>query len=124
MFHATGKGVEPVYHTNVLMSIGEKFAVVCLDAIAEREKVETKLKDLGKEILTISKDQMAKYAGNILEIGTTQHKLLMSTTAHDAFTTEQLEKLTGFAQPLVVNIDIIETIGGGSARCTFCEIFP
>lgn len=129
IFHALGAQGEMLYHTNVGMSIGRRFSVVCLDAIPdhkERSRVEGTLEDLGKNIITITREQMAQYAGNVLEIGTTpaNRRILMSTAAHDAFTPNQLDLLTHFAPPLVVDIKVIETIGGGSARCTFCEIFP
>lgn len=124
MFHATGKDRELVYHTNVLMNIGEKFVVVCLDAIEEREIVEKELRALGKDIIPITKDQVVSYAGNVLEIGKDKRRILMSTRAHDSFSPAQLDQLTSYAEPLIVNINVIETIGGGSARCTFCEIFP
>lgn len=124
VFTATGKGNEPVYHTNVLMSIGEKFAVVCLEAIANPKAVEAKLKDLDKKIIPISIAQMGRYAGNVLEIGTDRRRILMSTAARKAFTPQQFGQLSEYASPLVVNIKVIETVGGGSARCTFCEVFP
>src|SRR5690606_8538650 len=62
---------QPIYHTNVVMSIGEKFAVVCLDAIAypaERQEVKEELERSGKEVIAIGIDQMHKFLGNLLQL--------------------------------------------------------
>lgn len=128
-FHAYGKGGKPIYHTNVVMAVGERFSVVCLEAITnarERNAVEDMLKELRREIIAISLDQLYSYCGNVLEVQPNlgRSKIIMSTTAFDAFTPEQREQLTDHGDLLPVIISTIETIGGGSARCMLTEVFP
>jgi hypothetical protein len=121
-----GRGV-PVYHTNVLMSIGERFAVVCGDSIqdaAQRSTVLGRLQDLGKEIVDISLTQMGGMCANVLEIRSAAGEPLiaMSRTAWTSFTRGQQAVLTGLARPVVAPIPTIEQVGGGSVRCMIAEI--
>lgn len=118
-----------IYHTNVMMSVGRRFAVICLDSITneiERMNVLAKLHGSNKTVITISLEQINNMCGNILEIKskTTGKSLIaMSTTAFNAFTAEQIEKLQLFGDIIHSNINTIETIGGGSVRCMLAEIF-
>lgn len=128
-FHAYGENGKPIYHTNVVMAIGEKFAVICLDAIAdakERGSVEGMLRELRREIISITLDQLYSYCGNLLELKPDRgrSKIVLSATAFDSFTPEQRENLTYYGDLLPVSIPTIETIGGGSARCMLTEVFP
>lgn len=121
------KGGE-VYHTNVVMCMGDGFAVICLDTIrdkAEREKVEASLTNTGNDIVNISLAQMNQFAGNMLQVQNTTGKtfLVMSQTAYNALTPTQTTQLSKHTEILPVQIDTIETIGGGSARCMMAEIF-
>lgn len=121
------KGGE-VYHTNVVMCMGDGFAVICLDTIrdkAEREKVAASLTSTGNEIVTISLAQMNQFAGNMLQVQNTAGKtfLVMSQTAFNALNPAQIAQLSQHTEILPVQIDTIETIGGGSARCMMAEIF-
>lgn len=121
------QGLE-IYHTNVLMCIGEKFAIICLDAIPnleERTKVVTKLQELDKTLISISTKQMENFAGNMLEIKNSQQEnlLIASKRAVESLTEKQKEQITQFARLIPVAIPTIETYGGGSARCMITEVF-
>ncbi len=128
-FHALDQGGQPIYHTNVVMSIGEGFSVVCLEAIQDsREKsaVAGILGELGLETVNITLDQLHSFCGNILEVQSSlgRTKIIMSITAFDAFTQEQKDQLMSYGELIPVRIPTIETIGGGSARCMLTEVFP
>lgn len=117
-----------VYHTNVVMCMGKGFAVICLDTIQnaeEREYVTNRLKQTGNEIVDISLAQMNRFAGNMLQVENAEGKtfLVMSQTAYNALTDAQVQQLSAHTEILPVQIDTIETIGGGSARCMMAEIF-
>lgn len=119
---------ESIYHTNVVMSVGSDFAVICADSIVnrtEREHVLRSLIDSGKVVILITLAQMQSMAGNILEVRSTDGcvKIILSQTAYNAFTEEQRDQLSGFGDLVVVKIDVIEKVGGGSARCMMAEIF-
>ncbi len=118
----------PVYHTNVVMSIGEDFAVICLESIAskeERQLMTETLKESGKEIIEISLIQMKNFCGNILQLISTdkKRKIIMSKNAHNSFTSKQKKALSKYGELVEVDIATIEKIGGGSARCMMTEIF-
>lgn len=117
-----------IYHTNVMMSIGKKFAVICKESISnlhEQEAIMAWLTQSGKEIITISIEQMHQMAGNILELQsqTGDSLLVMSDRAYHAYSAEQLQQLIQFANIIHCDLNIIETIGGGSARCMLAEVF-
>jgi hypothetical protein len=119
---------KPIYHTNVLLTIGESFAVICLDSIddeQERQRVIRSLQRNEKEIVLISENQMERFAGNMLQvIGANKERyLVMSKTAHDSLTSEQIFVLKKHTKILVVEIPTIERLGGGSARCMMAEVF-
>lgn len=117
-----------VYHTNVVMCMGEGFVVICLDSVkdaAEREMLVEKFAKTNTEIVAISLEQMNQFAGNMLQVRNDNGDalLVMSQTAYDALTPSQLAVIQKHAQSLPVSIPTIETIGGGSARCMMAEIF-
>jgi len=117
-----------MYHTNVLMNIGETFAVICLDAIddkKERKNVVKHLKSDGKEIIAITEKQVQAFAGNVLQVlGKNNEPLLvMSTSAYNSFTKIQLTTLLKHNQIIHSSLETIETCGGGSARCMMAEVF-
>lgn len=127
-FHAYDKNGKPIYHTNVVMTIGEDFSTVCLDAIKdtkERGIVKNELAALGLETIPITVDQLHSFCGNILEVKSIlgRKKIIMSTTAYDAFTEDQKKQLLSHGDIIPVSIPTIETIGGGSARCMLAEVF-
>ena len=121
-----GKQV-PIYHTNVMMALGENFAVVCLDTItdkSERKNLLHHLKEDKKEIISITPEQMCQYAGNMLQVqGKNSTYLVMSDTAYNALTPQQIQTIEKYTQILHSNLETIETCGGGSARCMLAEVF-
>jgi len=125
--HAVGEKRKAIYHTNVMLSVGTDFAVICLDAIddkKEKKNVVQHLKKSGKEVITITESQMSSFAGNMLELqGDSGTVLVMSTQANESLTNEQLVKLKRHGSILSVNLKTIETLGGGSARCMLTEVF-
>jgi len=127
-FDATESLGHVVYHTNVMMTIGRRFAVICADAIVDarkREAVLARLAVTGREIIEISIAQMERFAGNLLELATDSglSAIVMSRSAHEALSDEQLESLTRHGRIVSVPIPTIETIGGGSVRCMMAEVF-
>ncbi len=127
-FHAQDLGDKPVYHTNVIMSVGDDFAVVCTDAIRsanEKEKLFKSLSESGKTLVNISMEQMYDMCGNVLQtINTDGERLIvMSERARKAFTKDNLKVLEKSGLIVPVNIQTIENVGGGSARCMMAEIF-
>lgn len=118
----------PIYHTNVMMCIGETFAVICLDCIddkQDRKNVVKHLKDSKKELIEITEDQMGNFAGNMLQVRGKDDKriLVMSKSAHDILTPLQISKLSMHCEILYSDLETIETCGGGSARCMMAEVF-
>ena len=120
----------PIYHTNVMMSVGTTFALVCLDSImdtAEQRDVCDSLTATGKEIVSLSMQQILSFAGNTLQLKSPQgHTILvMSTKAYQSLTQEQLGILNRHSCAVVHgNLKTIETYSGGGARCMIAEVFP
>ena len=117
-----------IYHTNVMMSVANEYAVICLDTITdttERKNVIGGLKISGKEIIDISFDQLHQFAGNMLQVKNTDGELLliMSSQAYDSLATEQVAALEKYNRILHSSLETIETAGGGSARCMMAEVF-
>jgi hypothetical protein len=118
----------PVYHTNVMMSVGDKYAVVCLQSIdneTERKTVVQSLQTSEKEIVEITEAQMHRFAGNMLQIENRKGDkfLILSETAYQSLTEQQIEKLSAYNEIVPIAIPVIEKIGGGSVRCMMAEIF-
>lgn len=117
---------KPVYHTNVVMSVGTSFAVVCLEAIAEpagREAVIQWLEDSGRDMVEIEREQMQDFAANLLELeGRDGHIIALSACALAALDDSQIRQLERYGTLLSVAIPTIETFGGGSLRCMLAEI--
>lgn len=127
-FAAADEAGREIYHTNVMMSIGEKFAVVCLDAIREdidRKKIIHELETTGHEIIDISFEQMNHFAGNMLELlnDKEKHILVMSKTAFDSLQPLQIKTIRRYATILSPDVSIIEQAAGGSVRCMMAELF-
>lgn len=128
VFHCLDAEGAEIYHTNVVMCVGETLAVICLDTIKnseERNQVAQKLIETKHEVIELSVAQMNRFAGNMLEVRSNQNKnfLLMSVSARESLTVEQTAKIEEHAEILSANIETIETIGGGSVRCMLAEIF-
>lgn len=119
---------KPIYHTNVMMCIGDTFAVICLDCIddkTERKNVINHLKQDGKELITITEKQVSSFAGNMLQVMGAHDTsyLVMSENAFNALTKSQIETLKKHTDFLTSSLDTIEAYGGGSARCMMAEVF-
>lgn len=118
---------KPIYHTNVMMCISDKYAIICLDSIddkKEKKAVCEYLLEAGKEIIAITEAQMHQFAGNMLQVGGLgQSYLVMSQTAYNSLNQEQISKIEVYNPILPVKIDLIEKLGGGSARCMMAEVF-
>ncbi|NGZ66537.1 amidinotransferase [Vibrio aestuarianus subsp. cardii] len=117
---------QPVYHTNVMMAVGENFCVICDEVIPEFERrfvVKSLAKD--KQVISISLDQMNRFCGNILQLETVNGDkvIAMSKSAFDAFSPAQRLQLASHGKLLPFNVKTIENIGGGSVRCMLGEVF-
>jgi hypothetical protein len=116
-----------IYHTNVMMSVGKDFAVVCLEAIddkKERKHLVSILKNSGKEIIAITESQTQLFAGNMLQLlGSSGPILVMSQSAFDSLQPKQIQTLSKRTQLISIPIPTIELCGGGSVRCMMAEIF-
>ncbi|MBV4359350.1 citrulline utilization hydrolase CtlX [Pinibacter aurantiacus] len=126
-FEAVDKNGSAIYHTNVMMCVGDRYVVICLDSIhiaSERDHVINTIKHSGKELVDITLDQMNHFAGNMLQVATNKGEklLVMSTQAYESLTVEQIKKLTGFNRIVHSSLNTIEKNGGGSARCMMAEI--
>jgi hypothetical protein len=126
-FKADDQDGYPIYHTNVMMCIGDHFAVICLESIQnyqERELVMQHLIQTGKEIIEISIDQMNHFAGNMLQLKNKNGEglLVMSEQAYSSLTEMQVFLLEKYCRLVHSPLDTIEKNGGGSARCMLAEI--
>lgn len=127
-YQNAGKDRLPIYHTNVMMALGEQFAVICLDSIddlKERKNVIQHLKEDGKEIIHITEIQMNAFAGNMLQVMSKDGNryLVMSTAAYDSLDARQLKTIEKYCPIIHSSLEMIETCGGGSARCMMAEVF-
>jgi len=119
---------ELIYHTNVMMCIGDTFAVICADCIddkKERKMVLDNLRSDGREVILITEDQVNNFAGNMLEVqGSDERRyLVMSTSARQSLTKKQVAQIEEHVTILSSSLDTIEACGGGSARCMMAEVF-
>lgn len=117
-----------IYHTNVMMSIAENYAILCADAIdnkEERQKVIDELKANKKEIVYISEEQVENFLGNAIELKNKDGVsiLVMSSTAYNILTEKQKNIIEKYSVILPVDVKTIEKYGGGSARCMIAELF-
>lgn len=132
IFQAADRAGVPLYHTNVLMCIGERFAVVGTEAIAaaDRQRVLERLRAGGRETIEIGQAEIAQFAGNMLELGTWDEALgdsrvlVMSEAARRSLSPETYARLSGCTDlVLAVPVPTIERLGGGSVRCMLAEVF-
>lgn len=127
LFTAVDAGGQPIYHTNVMLCVADKYVVVCLDALPDgpqREHLAAVIRASGKTIIPITLYQMSHFAGNMLQVHNRsgQRLLIMSSQAYASLDPEQLQQLTSFNPILRAPLTTIETNGGGSARCMLAEI--
>ncbi len=129
VFNAVNRDGIPIYHTNVLMTLGTDFAVFCKESVRDAAQLESVVRSLeasGRKIVDISYRQLANFAGNMLELSSKDGRklLIMSLAARNSLNSEQLDVL-GACGYLILSPDLeyIEKNGGGSARCMLAEIF-
>tara|TARA_B100001113_G_scaffold159268_1_gene130223 strand:+ start:2192 stop:3070 length:879 start_codon:yes stop_codon:yes gene_type:complete len=115
-----------IYHTNVMMCVGDDFALICYESIKdakERKQVKTFLEKSGKTIITISLKQVDSFAGNIIQLGDNEHKIIViSKVAYNSLNEDQKNKLSKESKIISIPIPTIQTCGGGSVRCMIAEL--
>jgi len=126
-FKAVDDKAHPIYHTNVMMCMGNQFVVICLDSIPNELEKQILLESFlrtKKEVITISQDQLNHFAGNMLQVFDFNEKphLIMSEQAHASLHPAQIESLEKYNPILPISIPTIEALGGGSTRCMMAEI--
>jgi len=122
MFDAFDRSGRPIYHTNVLLSIGSDFAILCSEALPAEQRGPL-IERLKRPVIEVSFDQMRQFACNILELrGRGSPVIALSSAALASFTRGQRRRLEGFAELVPVGIPIIEAVGGGSVRCMIADI--
>jgi len=119
---------ELIYHTNVMMCLGNTFAVVCLASIDDKKERKNLIKHLqqdGKKVIEISEDQVNNFAGNMLQLkgANDASYLVMSQSALDSLRPAQVQLLEAHATIISSSLETIEACGGGSARCMMAEVF-
>lgn len=117
-----------IYHTNVMMALGEKFCVICLSSIddpAERARVVQELEESGKEIVDVTEEQLNHFAGNEIELEGTGGKryTVMTKATYDCLTPDQRAVIEKSSEIIAPDVKTIETYGGGSVRCMISELF-
>ena len=127
-FNAVDGNGKAIYHTNVMMALGETFVVICLETIrdeAERLNLIKLFELTNKEIIEISLAQMMLFAGNMLQVRNDEGDtfLVMSNQAYNSLNTAQINHIQRHTHIIFADIKTIETFGGGSARCMMAEIF-
>lgn len=127
-YQTAGEERLPIYHTNVMMCVADKFVVICLDCIddeSERNNVIETIKNSGKELIEISEDQMQNFAGNMLQVQNKSGEkfLVMSQSAYKSLNRDQVSAIEKYCEIIYSDLEVIETNGGGSARCMLAEIF-
>ena len=127
-YQSVGNKRKEIYHTNVIMCIADKYAIICLESVdnkKEKEKIIEKLKDTNKKIIKISEDQCSKFAGNMLQVENVKNEkfLIMSESAFNSLDDKQLATINEFNEIIYSDLKTIEKLGGGSARCMIAENF-
>ena len=118
----------PIYHTNVMMSLGKNTAFLCSESIkdeADSLLIKNYFRDLEKNIIEISPQQMNNFAGNVIEVENTKgvSHIIMSDSAYQALDHKQLDSINSVSNIIAIPLETIERYGGGSARCMVAEIF-
>jgi hypothetical protein len=125
-FDAADRSGKPIYHTNVMLSVGTRFAVLCLETVPEkqREQLASEIEATGRAPILVDYAQMRQFACNVIELrsGGGKPVIAMSATARASFRPDQLRRLEGFASLVDVAIPTIEAVGGGSLRCMTADI--
>lgn len=123
-FRSKDKGTY-IYHTNVLMMVGEKFAIIADDLIVEnKDEVLKSLRESGKEIISLNQEEFDNFAGNSIELkGHDKNILLIAQSAYDHLRKENIEKIEKYDEILPIDVETISKHGGGSIRCMIAENF-
>ncbi len=127
-FDALDSNRLPIYHTNVMMCLGQGFAVICLESVCDeiqRRQITERLHQMGRKPIEITIEQMNNFAGNMLQLkdGNSEPLLVMSQTAFDSLTSGQIEELQDHTRIASFEIGTIESCGGGSVRCMLAELY-
>ena len=127
-YQSVGNERKEIYHTNVIMCVADKYAIICLESVdnkKEKEKIIEKLKDTNKRIIKISEDQCSKFAGNMLQVENVKNEkfLIMSESAYNSLDDKQIATINEFNEIIYSDLKTIEKLGGGSARCMIAENF-
>jgi len=131
VFDAAGPDGAPIYHTNVMLAIGARCAVICSDSVlpGDRGRVLARLRASGRALIEIDYAVMHEFAGNLLELqrpapdGGAQSLLVMSTRARAALGTERLSRIAAAVDGILdIPLPTIETVVGGGARCMLAEV--
>ena len=127
-FNSNDQNNQPIYHTNVIMSIGQKLAFICSETISSKKQsamIRQKLIDAGKKIIDLTYGQICQMAANVLELQNRKGEslLLLSEMANQALTDAQKSLIDRCCQRVPFAIPTIETVGGGSVRCMLAEVF-
>lgn len=127
VFDALDKNGQQIYHTNVMMALAEELAVICTECIPleQRMAVISSLEETGHDICDITLDQVYQYAGNMLSVKNNQgkHFMVMSQRALKSLTPRQIQMIEAKMKILAPELEVIENLGGGSARCMMGEIY-
>jgi hypothetical protein len=126
-FRAVDAAGQPIYHTNVMMWVGQELAGICLDSISnvlERKDVEQRLRQTRHQLVEFTREQLNRFCGNMLEVQNRHGRscLVMSEAALKALTPFQREQIEEKSTIISAPIPTIESIGGGSARCMIAEV--
>jgi hypothetical protein len=125
IFEARDRSGRPIYHTNVALSLGSRFAMLCAEAIAprDRERLIAEISASGRALIDVDYEQMRQFACNLIELaGCDGPVIALSSTALRSFRPEQLRLLESFGALVDADIPTIETVGGGSVRCMIADI--
>jgi hypothetical protein len=127
-FHASDELEQPIYHTNVLLCIGNGFAILCEEAVEdtdEKEALINNLQNTGYKVISITHKQAKAFAGNMLQLKDNQNNpvLVMSASANNSLNAETKNEIEKYTQLLVISVPTIESIGGGGIRCMMAELF-
>ena len=127
IFHGRDREDYPIYHTNVLMAMGDDFVVICMDSIKneeERQELLATFNRTHKEVIMIDFSQMESFAGNMLQLDTASGSIMvMSSQAYQSLNEDQVDKISNYSRIVHADISCIEKYGGGSVRCMMAELF-
>jgi hypothetical protein len=126
VFDARDRSGQPIYHTNVLLSLGSRFAILCTDAVTReyREVLTAEIDRSDRTLIEVDHEQMGQFACNLIELRSRSGSpvIALSSAARRAFRPDQLRLLESFAELVAADIPTIEAVGGGSVRCMIADI--